>query len=75
VARLRPAPVAVHDHRDVAREIRGGFGAQMWNGETHFACPQIMRKAQIQKATFSEIVCACRFLSAANRLDTKSIFR
>ena len=27
VARLRPAPVAVHDHRDVAREIRGGFGA------------------------------------------------
>jgi hypothetical protein len=24
-----PTPVAIHDHRDVAGEIRGGFGAQM----------------------------------------------
>ncbi len=27
VARLRPAAVAVHDHRDVARKTGGGFGA------------------------------------------------
>src|ERR1039458_5591973 len=49
MARLGPAPVAVHDHRDVAREIGGSFGAQMWNGETHFACPQITRIALISK--------------------------
>jgi hypothetical protein len=29
MAGLRPTPVAVHDHRDVAREIGGGISAQM----------------------------------------------
>ena len=43
VPRLGPAPIAVHDHSDVAREIRGGFGAQMWNGETHLIIPKQLK--------------------------------
>jgi hypothetical protein len=35
MARLRPTAVAVHDHRDVTRQIRDGFRAQMWSWGTH----------------------------------------
>jgi len=31
-----PTPVAIHDHRDVARKIGGGFGTQIRSGSTHF---------------------------------------
>jgi hypothetical protein len=33
-ALFRPAAVAIHDHRHVSRQIRGGLGAEMWSG-TH----------------------------------------